>query len=156
MNLRRLTISVTAALAFSPLAADFAQGDSVTPEDATIRECGACHMPYPPQVLPARSWQALIKGLANHFNENASLDAATSKKILGYLTAHAADAPGENHMFMRGLPDDTTPLRITDTPVWRHIHGPIPESVFANPKVMTKANCGACHEGADQSGNANN
>ncbi|HVI91543.1 MAG TPA: diheme cytochrome c [Dongiaceae bacterium] len=156
MNLRRLTNSVVTTVVLLPMAAAFARGDSISPEDATIRECGACHMPYPPQVLPARSWQALIKGLAHHFNENASLDAATSEKILGYLVAHAADAPGENHMFMGGLPGDATPLRITDTPVWRRIHGAIPESVFANPKIMTKANCGACHEGADQSGAANN
>lgn len=156
LRFRRRMIAAALAVALLPVRAAYAAGDAATPEEATIRECGACHMPYPPQVLPTRSWQALIKDLTHHFNENASLDATTSKKILGYLTAHAADAPGENHLFMRGLPPDTTPLRITDTPVWRHIHGEIPESVFTSPKIMTKANCGACHEGADQSSDTNN
>lgn len=156
MKLRHLTLSVAIAVGLMPIGAACATGDSATPEETTIRECGACHMPYPPQLLPMRSWQALINGLAHHFNENASLDTATSRKILSYLAAHAADVPGENHMFMRGLASDETPLRITDTPVWQRIHGEIPESVFASPKIMTKANCGACHEGADQSGDANN
>ena len=34
---------------------------------ATLKECGACHLAFPPQMLPARSWKKLMGDLANHF-----------------------------------------------------------------------------------------
>ena len=34
-------------------------------------ECGSCHMAYPPGLLPGRSWEKLMTGLADHFGENA-------------------------------------------------------------------------------------
>lgn len=42
-------------------------------------ECGGCHVPYPPQLLPKASWQAIVAGLDKHFDSDASLDDKTSK-----------------------------------------------------------------------------
>src|SRR4051794_36311846 len=67
------------------------------PQAKLAKECGACHMVFQPELLPARSWTALMGGLANHFGENAALDADTTRDILGYLQAHAADARGGGH-----------------------------------------------------------
>jgi|APAra7269097559_1048567.scaffolds.fasta_scaffold11363_2 mono/diheme cytochrome c family protein len=118
----------------------------------TEKECGSCHMAYLPQFLPERSWQALMAGLNNHFGENASLDPNTSKVILDYLTQHAADRPGQDNRFLRGLADSVTPLRISDTPYWIRRHSEIPAEVFTHPKVQSKSNCGACHQDAAKGG----
>ena len=120
-----------------------------------VKECGACHMAFQPELLPARSWAALMAGLDNHFGENATLDPATSKEILAYLQAHAADAGGgdrrHHNETLRGLSRSETPLRITETPHWIREHRrEIATSAFSNPKVKSKANCVACHAGAEQ------
>lgn len=134
------------------LSASPARPAAADAEATTAKECGACHMAYLPQFLPARSWQALMKGLDNHFGENANLDAATRKTILDYLVSHAADAPGQDTRFLMGLPDAATPLRISDTPYWIRRHSEIPDSIFSHPKVKSKGNCTACHQNAAQGG----
>jgi hypothetical protein len=112
-------------------------------------ECSACHMAYPPSLLPARSWQAIMSGLGDHFGENASLDEATGKHITDYLVANAADAKGRRPGVLRGLGADETPLRISDTPWWIREHrGEVGPGAFEDPRVGSKANCGACHQDA--------
>jgi hypothetical protein len=121
------------------------------PQATMTKECGACHMVFPPQFLPARSWAALMDGLANHFGETATLDAATVKEVADYLAAHAADAPGGDRRYLRGLKATEAPLRITETPYWIRKHtGEVSPAAFNNPKVKRKANCGACHRDAAQ------
>ena len=110
-------------------------------------ECGACHWAYPPLLLPARSWSALTGHLTNHFGEDASLDADTTRQIADFLAARAGDAPGVNSPFLRGLRSEDVPLLITDLPVWKAIHGRIPASEFASPEVKSSANCLGCHRG---------
>jgi hypothetical protein len=119
---------------------------------ATLKECGTCHLVFPPQMLPARSWDKLIGGLTNHFGENAALETVTREDILKYLSSHAADAPAtmEGSKFMRGITKDVAPLRITETPYWTREHHEIRESQFKDPKVKSKANCIACHKTADK------
>jgi len=107
-------------------------------------------MAYAPQMLPTRSWQAIMGNLGDHFGENASLPAADGATILAYLVAHAGDAPStaNGRRFMRGIPADATPLRLTDTRFWKRGHGEIAAASFATPNVKSKANCVACHSGA--------
>jgi nitrate/TMAO reductase-like tetraheme cytochrome c subunit len=130
-------------------AASAASADSV--QAKFTKECRACHMTFQPELLPAQSWA----GLNNHFGENAMLDADTNREILAYLQAHAADAVGgwrhhHNHV-LRRLSAGETPLRITDTPYWIREHRrEIAISAFSNPKMKSKANCAACHAGAEQ------
>ena len=42
-------------------------------------ECSACHMAYPPALLPERSWRKMMLGLERHFGQDASLDAPTAQ-----------------------------------------------------------------------------
>ena len=44
-------------------------------------ECGACHVAYPPRLLPASSWRAIMGGLAAHFGTDASLDPGAAAEI---------------------------------------------------------------------------
>lgn len=114
-------------------------------------ECSACHMAYPASLLPARSWRAVMAGLADHFGENASLDEAIAKHVTDYLVANAADADGRRSGVLRGLGTEETPLRISDTPWWVRAHrGEVSPRAFDDPRVKSKANCIACHRGAAQ------
>lgn len=118
--------------------------------DKTVQaECGACHMAFPPGLLPARSWRALMGKLDDHFGENAALDEATVKHITDYLVANAADAGSGNRWVLRGVKESDTPLRITEMPWWVREHrGEVRPSAFKDPRVGSKANCVACHRGA--------
>ena len=106
--------------------------------------------PFAPQMLPMRSWRAIMLDLANHFSDNAALPDKTRADIEAYLVANAADAPGNDYAraFLRGTPPDATPMRITQTHFWNDAHGEVPAAVFANPEVKSRANCAACHRGA--------
>ena len=119
-------------------------------DDKTVQtECGACHMAFPAGMLPARSWQALMGNLKDHFGENAALDDATTKIVTDYLVANAADAGGRGARALRGVPADAPTLRITEMPWWIREHrGEVRPGAFNDPRVKSKANCVACHRDA--------
>lgn len=131
-----------------------ADGIRLPPVDhaATLKECGSCHLAYPPQMLPARSWGRIMDTLADHFGEDAGLEEAALMDIAAYLRANAADSPGAigGKRFMRQLNPAQTPLRITETPWWRHAHDEMPPARFDSEKVKSPANCAACHGTAEQ------
>lgn len=105
-------------------------------------ECGSCHVAYPPQLLPAASWQRIMNGLDRHFGTDASVDAKTADEIGAFLVANAAR--GER---ARRAGDQ---LRITETAWFRHEHDEVSSAAWKNPKVKSAANCAACHGGAER------
>lgn len=114
-----------------------------------LAECGACHMAFQPQMLPKRSWIKIMDGLEDHFGEDASLGQKTTDEITAYLTANAADSSFWGGKFMRGIKDNMTPLRISQTPYWRREHkGEVRASAWKSERVKSKANCRACHRDA--------
>ncbi len=116
-------------------------------------ECGACHMAFQPQMLPKRSWEKIMSELSDHFGEDASLEESSRKQILSYLQKNAADSGWWGGKFMRGVKDDMIPLRITQTPYWVREHNEeVSPQAWKDPKVKSRANCIACHAGAN-SGN---
>lgn len=119
--------------------------------EVTSKECGACHMAFQPALLPKRSWSAIMAGLDDHFGENASLPPETAKEIEAYLIANAADAGRSGSSMTFGLRASETPLRITETPYWIGAHrGEVSPRAFKDPRVGSKANCVACHRGAEK------
>lgn len=105
-------------------------------------ECSACHLAYPPGLLPASSWQAMMGNLDKHFGTDASLDEATVKEILPFLTTNAAPEPRK--------PRAEPILRITETAWFKHEHDEISALTWKNPKIKSAANCAACHTQAEQ------
>jgi hypothetical protein len=79
-----------------------------------LKECGACHLAYQPQLLPADSWQRLFGRLDDHFGEDASLDDATGQEILDYYLAGAD----------RRVPPKGAPRQITELGWWVRAHRP--------------------------------
>ena len=153
MTIRSLAIAALLAVLL-PAAAMAEEGElGLTVHNSVARkECGACHVPYSPEFLPARSWRKIIDNLSNHFGEDASVTAKKRKMILAYFEAHAADRSGTRvgRAFMRGIRRGQTPLRVTNTPMWNAIHEGVARHWWTDPRVKSKANCGACHGRAAQ------
>lgn len=125
-----------------------ARADNVgMPPNATYQqECAACHVAYPPGLLPAASWQRVMDGLGKHFGTDATVDEKDRREISAYLKAHA----GTYKRATEEPPQD----RITKS-AWflrKHREDEVPASVWKRPSVGSPANCSACH-GAAAKGN---
>lgn len=108
-------------------------------DDRWQTECGSCHLAYPPRLLPARSWSAIVDGLDKHFGSDVSLDASTAAAIRAFLMTNAGrDAS----------PPASPVLRITQTRWFAHEHGELNANVWLSEKVGSAANCDACHRDA--------
>ncbi len=148
---KTIPLALLLGLAASSLPA-FAEGERFPPvtHEATQKECSACHIAFQPQMLPARSWEALMNGLDNHFGENAALEPSVAEDITAYLVANAADAKGANSRWMRGLKAADTPLRISETPRFQRAHREVSPATFQRKDIGSPANCAACHKEAVQ------
>jgi hypothetical protein len=113
------------------------------------QECGACHRPFHPSLLPRASWAAVMAGLADHFGEDASLPADEARQIGAYLQTYSAEAWDTEAARRFAVTSPDQPLRITETPYWRRKHAGIDPAVFARPTIGAKSNCGACHRDAE-------
>lgn len=119
-----------------------ADGHRYTATDPTWKtECGSCHVAYPPALLPAASWRAVMSGLEKHFGTDASLDAATAARVTTFLERNAG---------RERVASATPALRITETRWFRHEHDEVPGAVWKSPKVKSPSNCAACHAGAER------
>jgi len=105
-------------------------------------ECAACHIAYPPGLLPAASWQRLMTQLPHHFGADASLDAATVKALSTWLGANAAE----------GRRAATPPAedRITRSAWFTRKHDEVPAATWKRASIKSASNCMACHTGADR------
>lgn len=102
------------------------------------RECGACHLAYPPRLLPAASWTRLLAGLDRHFGSDATLDPRTVEQLAGWLQQHAGA--------IAAPPQD----RITRSAWFEREHRHIEPGVWKLPAVKSAAQCAACHREAER------
>lgn len=127
-------------LGLAPAVADDDERIAVATDPLTQKECSACHIAFPPSMLPAASWSKIMADLSNHFGDDASLPPADAKAIEAYLTANA----GPDRL---AADPAAPPLRITELPWFKREH-----SEEVSPRQMQKAgsmaNCAACHRGA--------
>jgi mono/diheme cytochrome c family protein len=110
------------------------------------KECAACHLAYPPGLLPASSWQRLMGSLQQHFGTDASLDASSTREIGTWLQVNAGTYKRVNE----APPQD----RITMS-AWflrKHNEREVPIAVWSRPAVGRASNCVACHSQAAQGG----
>jgi len=105
------------------------------------QECAACHVAYPPGMLPAAAWQRVMNGLPRHYGIDASLDAVTVKELSAWLTANAGTTKGVREL----SPED----RITRSVWFIREHDEVPAATWKLPAVKSPANCAACHTRAD-------
>ena len=126
-----------------------------TPANPTYqRECGDCHVAYPPALLTADGWRQVMGQLDRHYGVDASIDAATAASIGAWLDRHgatrgkfAAPERGDAQTNVRSSTATTAqPPRLTDTAWFRHEHDEAPASARRNAGSM--ARCDACHRDA--------
>lgn len=102
-------------------------GDDLTPvfekNDLYIEECGSCHIPYPPMLLPIDSWKKIMAGLEDHFGEITDLDAETMEQLINYLAKHSLEKEKDSIVghWLKTLPANPV-LRITELPSFLDDH----------------------------------
>jgi cytochrome c553 len=136
----RVAIAAVVVLATTAMASGPTSAAPTNPQ--WLAECGSCHVPYPPRMLPANSWRAIMDRLDSHFGTDASIDAATRASIGTFLAAHAASDGGAS--------PSSPVLRITETARFIRKHHRISATTWRSDKVGNPANCDACHGGADR------
>ena len=124
--------------------ADDSSAQSVTPLPKYQQECTACHMAFPPGMLPAASWSRIMSTLGKHYGTDASLDAVSAREIGTWLQTHAGTYKSVNEVPQQD--------RISRT-AWflrEHDATEVPASVWKRPAVGSPANCTGCHTHAAQ------
>jgi hypothetical protein len=145
LGAQRHNLMLFSLLGLAAVSAAQADGGRMMPPNvptAYTQECAACHLAYPPGLLPSQSWQRLMGGLDKHYGSDASLDAATTQQINTWLQAHA----GTYKRVSEAPPQD----RITRSAWFERKHRKIDPTVWKLASVKSAANCAACHTGADR------
>lgn len=106
------------------------------------QECAACHLAYPPGMLPAASWKRVMANLPKHYGTDASLDPATVKELSTWLGANA----GTYKRVSEEPPQD----RITTSSWFERKHREVAPQVWKRAAIGSRANCAACHTRADK------
>ncbi|MBK6851005.1 MAG: diheme cytochrome c [Burkholderiales bacterium] len=139
-SLGALTLALLAPLAAQ---ADGPRQALRSPAPASFeQECGACHVAFPPAMLPAASWQRLSANLGKHFGVDASLDAATAKELSTWLIDNA----GTHRRVVEAPPED----RISRAAWFVRKHDEVSARTWKLPAVKSAANCSACHPKAQE------
>jgi cytochrome c2 len=106
-------------------------------------ECGSCHIAYPPGLMSASGWTAVFGRLDRHYGVDASLDAATTRRLLDYSVAHASGKARAEPANLRDLP------RITTLPWFVKEHRERDGRAAARG-IKSMSDCAACHVQAAQ------
>jgi nitrate/TMAO reductase-like tetraheme cytochrome c subunit len=117
---------------------------SVPQNAAFVEECTSCHMAYPPQMLHADSWRAMMNGLSKHFGADASLDEKRRAAITDFLVANAGGRKTGDTRDSRGKPL----LRISETARFARKHREVSAATWQRASIKSPANCMACHADA--------
>ena len=110
------------------------------------KECAACHILYPPNLMPKKSWELMMGDLENHFGDDASIDEESNKNILAFLVKNSAETSTmqASWNFLNSIGDKDI-IALTKTTFWEKKHKDIPKELFENKEIKSKANCKACH-----------
>lgn len=106
------------------------------------KECGSCHMSYPPALLPKQSWVEIMNGLDKHFGVDASMSQEETRQISAWLDRNAG-----TYKRVKEAPLDN---RITKSVWFEKKHRKIDPKQFLSPTVKSRSNCNACHQKAEQ------
>jgi mono/diheme cytochrome c family protein len=118
------------------------KGPVVPPLAKYQAECAACHIAYPPGMLPAPSWKRLMGSLDQHYGTDASLDEASVREISQWLQVNA----GTYKRVREEPPQD----RITKSSWFIRKHDEVDPAIWKQAAVKSASNCIACHTRADK------
>jgi cytochrome c553 len=108
---------------------------------AYAKECGACHLDFPPVLLPPSAHRRIMAGLERHFGQNAELDPDVRIQLEGWLVANA----GPEVKLTGGAAAEP---RISTLPWFAKEHRKASAATGPGRSVKSFAACAACHPGA--------
>ena len=118
-----------------------------------IKECGSCHFPYQPGLLPSNSWKKMMVNLDKHFETDATLAPEDFVTLSKYLNDNSAE---KNMQYKRSnrIVSSLLPGQVADsistTPYMIKKHKDIRKDLITQPDVKGLFNCMACHTTADK------
>ena len=118
-----------------------------------IKECGSCHFPYQPGLLPSNAWNKMMENLENHFNSDASLNEADLQTLTKYLNDNSAEKNMQykrSNKIVSSLAKNQIPDSISTTPYMIKKHEDIKKNLISQNEVKGLFNCIACHKTADK------
>ena len=129
----------------SSYAAARAQQKAVKPAPSRwAKECGGCHLAYSPALLPAASWERMMKEQAEHFGEDLSLSPNVAKALLDEARADRTSTWAAWKLVHSARAGES-PQRISELRFWRHAHHDLPDSAFKPPVAQGRHDCESCH-----------
>lgn len=111
-----------------------------------FRECKDCHLAYSPALLPARSWERMLREQDRHFGEDLSLPPAKIERLREAINT-APSSWGAWKLARSAAPGEE-PQKITELPYWREAHRRIPATRYSAPNAAGRHDCEACHRDA--------
>ena len=118
-----------------------------------IKECGSCHFPYQPGLLPSNSWKKMMVNLDKHFETDATLAPEDFVTLSKYLNDNSAEKNMQykrsNRIVSSLLPGQEADS-ISTTPYMVQKHREIRKDLITQPDVKGLFNCMACHTTADK------
>lgn len=139
MTTRYLSLIAATAVALSGFSARADDDVKRYPLDPTYRkECGECHVAYPPALMQAGQWRQVMGQLDRHYGVDASLDEKTAARLGAWLERNAGTGAE------RAAAGD--PPRITEGAWFRKEHDEAPAGALRNAGSLSR--CDACHRGA--------
>ena len=118
-----------------------------------LKECGSCHFPYQPGLLPSNAWNKMMTNLENHFNSDASLNEADLQTLTKYLNDNSAEKNMQykrSNKIVSSLAKNQIPDSISTTPYMIKKHEDIKKNLISQNEVKGLFNCIACHKTADK------
>ena len=110
--------------------------------------CGSCHFPYQPGLLPTTSWEKVMSNIDNHFGETLNLSSAESRAMTQYLLNNSAGHFNDDISIntLLSLKYDPIVMRVTQTPYFIKTHSQLGEA----DKMKDIGQCNSCHKQAAQ------
>lgn len=103
-------------------------------QEIYLKNCGTCHIPLPPQVMPTQTWQQLLQD-SEHYGVKISLLKDPYRLILwNYL-----------QIFSRPLDrEEPIPYRMAQSRYFKALH-----PLVKLPRPLNPISCATCHPQAD-------
>lgn len=118
-----------------------------------IKECGSCHFPYQPGLLPSNAWNKMMVNLDKHFGTDATLAEEDLQTLSKYLNDNSAEKNMQykrSNRIVSSLRDGIIPDSISTTPYMIQKHREIRKDLITQKDVKGLFNCMACHRTADK------
>lgn len=134
-----LTATLLAAITALAGTHAFADGAKRYALDPTyVKECGDCHVAYPPALMQPDQWRQVMGRLDRHYGVDASLDSPVTTSIGAWLERNS----GTKAKYVGA----GNPPRITEGNWFRREHDEATASARRNAGSL--ARCDACHTDA--------